>query len=204
MGKKQIHILLIDDDEDYLVLTRDYLSSIPDTVFIVDWKSGYDDGLAAIMEKRHDIYLVDYHLGGKNGLDLIKEAIGGGCRAPVILLTGQGERQIDLAAIEAGADDYLEKGELNARILERSIRYSIERKRLIVNLRDALERIRTLSGLLPICANCKKIRDDRGYWNKLEAYIQSHSNAEFSHGICPDCARKLYPELYADKSGRTE
>ena len=53
-----------------------------------------------------------------------------------------------------------------------------------------------ISGMLPICANCKKIRDDKGYWNQIEAYIGDHSEAEFSHGICPDCAKKLYPEFY--------
>jgi hypothetical protein len=59
-------------------------------------------------------------------------------------------------------------------------------------LRDALSQIKTLSGLIPICASCKKIRDDKGYWNQLEAFIQEHSEAEFSHGICPDCMKKLY------------
>jgi hypothetical protein len=59
-------------------------------------------------------------------------------------------------------------------------------------LRDALSQIKTLSGLIPICASCKKIRDDKGYWNQLETFIQEHSEAEFSHGICPDCMKKLY------------
>jgi K+-sensing histidine kinase KdpD len=73
-----------------------------------------------------------------------------------------------------------------------------KQRQLIAELREALSRIRTLSGLLPICASCKRIRDDQGYWNQLEAYIQEHSEVEFSHGICPECARKLYPELYQD------
>ena len=63
-------------------------------------------------------------------------------------------------------------------------------------LQDALARVKLLSGLLPICANCKKIRDDKGYWNQIEAYIRDHSEADFSHGICPECAKKLYPEFY--------
>lgn len=69
-----------------------------------------------------------------------------------------------------------------------------ERERLISELKEALGNIKTLSGLLPICASCKKIRDDNGYWNQLETYIEKHSEADFTHGICPDCARKLYPE----------
>ena len=71
-----------------------------------------------------------------------------------------------------------------------------ERERLIKKLQETLAEVKTLSGLLPICANCKKIRDDKGYWNQIEAYIGDHSEAEFSHGICPVCAKKLYPEFY--------
>ena len=65
----------------------------------------------------------------------------------------------------------------------------------ITELKQTIARVNTLSGLLPICANCKKIRDDKGYWNRLEGYIQDHSDAEFTHGICPDCVLTLYPEL---------
>ncbi|MCX5854579.1 MAG: hypothetical protein NTZ24_08445, partial [Deltaproteobacteria bacterium] len=71
-----------------------------------------------------------------------------------------------------------------------------EREKLIVELRDALSKIKTLSGMLPICASCKKIRDDTGYWNQIESYIKHHSEAEFSHGICPECAKILYPKHY--------
>ena len=65
----------------------------------------------------------------------------------------------------------------------------------ITELKHTIARVHTLSGLLPICSNCKKIRDDKGYWNLLEGYIQQHSEAEFTHGICPECIKKLYPEL---------
>ncbi len=67
-------------------------------------------------------------------------------------------------------------------------------------LREAVSKVKTLSGFLPICASCKKIRDDKGYWNQIESYIREHSEAEFSHSICPDCAEKLYPELYIAKT----
>jgi len=70
-----------------------------------------------------------------------------------------------------------------------------EREKLIKELKDALHEVNTLSGLLPICASCKKIRDDKGYWNQIESYIQDHSEAEFSHSLCPECLKKLYPEL---------
>jgi|WetSurSiteA1Bulk_404760.scaffolds.fasta_scaffold08304_2 PAS domain S-box-containing protein len=70
-----------------------------------------------------------------------------------------------------------------------------EREKLILELRTSLEKVKTLSGLLPICASCKKIRDDKGYWNQIESYIRDHSEAEFSHGICPECMKKLYPDF---------
>jgi len=79
-----------------------------------------------------------------------------------------------------------------------------EREALIDNLKTSLARVRKLSGLLPICASCKKIRDDKGYWNQIEAYIRDHSEAEFSHGICPECTRKLYPEYYRKESEKME
>ena len=70
-----------------------------------------------------------------------------------------------------------------------------EREKLIGELQEALAKVKTLSGFIPICASCKKIRDDKGYWNQIEAYLSAHSEMEFSHSVCPDCARKLYPEL---------
>ncbi|MFH1862062.1 MAG: PAS domain S-box protein [bacterium] len=76
-----------------------------------------------------------------------------------------------------------------------------ERERYIVELKEALDQIKTLSGLIPICAECKNIRDDTGYWNQVEAYIEKHSHAEFSHSICPECTKKLYPKYYEKKYG---
>ncbi len=74
-----------------------------------------------------------------------------------------------------------------------------EREQLITDLKDALAKVKTLSGFLPICASCKKIRDDHGYWASVEQYIEQHSETVFSHGICPSCAQKLYPEMFAEK-----
>ncbi len=79
-----------------------------------------------------------------------------------------------------------------------------ERERLIVDLQNALSEVKTLSGMLPICASCKKIRADEGYWQQIETYISEHSEAEFSHSICPECAKKLYPEYYNKIWGEEE
>lgn len=103
-----------------------------------------------------------------------------------------------LVELEASVSDFFQ-GERHyiitfVRDITERKKNSRERERLITELKDALANIKTLSGLLPICSSCKKIRDDTGYWNQLEIYIEKHSEADFTHGICPDCARKLYPE----------
>jgi len=74
-----------------------------------------------------------------------------------------------------------------------------ERDVLVRQLQHALANIKTLHGLLPICSSCKKIRDDHGYWNQLETYIGAHTDAEFTHGLCPECIQKLYPDYARDK-----
>jgi PAS domain S-box-containing protein len=79
-------------------------------------------------------------------------------------------------------------------------RAEAERERLIAELQEALAKIKTLRGLIPICAACKKIRDDQGYWQQVEVYVRDHSEAEFSHGLCPDCAQRLYPDLFKEEA----
>jgi hypothetical protein len=71
-----------------------------------------------------------------------------------------------------------------------------EKERLIQKLQEALDKIKTLRGLIPICASCKNIRDDKGFWHHVESYVRDHSEAQFSHGICPTCMKKLYPNLH--------
>lgn len=75
-----------------------------------------------------------------------------------------------------------------------------EHEKLIAQLQDALAKIKTLRGMVPICSNCKKVRNDKGFWEQVEAYVSEHTEAEFSHGMCPDCIKKLYPEYYGKKS----
>jgi signal transduction histidine kinase len=124
--RKEIKILLIDDDKEDFMITRDIIEEIPHRKYIVDWISSYNDALKSINSKGHNVYLIDYRLGARTGLELISEAIKGGCSSPLILLTGQGDMEIDEKAMKAGAADYLVKGNINPLQLERSIRYSIE------------------------------------------------------------------------------
>jgi signal transduction histidine kinase len=121
-----IKILLVDDDEEDFIITRDIINEVRHRKFRMEWIANYAQAEKIILEQRHDVYLIDYRLGAENGLDLIKKAILDGCRAPLILLTGQGDIETDEMAMKAGAADYLLKGRMNPNDLERSIRYSIQ------------------------------------------------------------------------------
>ncbi|MEM9002047.1 MAG: ATP-binding protein [Cyanobacteria bacterium P01_F01_bin.86] len=130
MQQKIYQVLLIDDDEDDYIVTRDYLSESEQEIFQLSWVDTYQEGLAVISQNQHDVYLLDYRLGQENGLELLKQALKLGCRQPIILLTGVGDHDIDQEAMAVGAADYLVKGNtLNGPLLERSILHSIERKR---------------------------------------------------------------------------
>jgi signal transduction histidine kinase len=126
---RALRVLIADDDEDDYVLTRDLLLRIGRPRFQLDWTPSYEGALAAIELNQHDVYLFDYHLGHSDGLELLREAMARGCKAPIILLTGNDNWETDVEAMKAGAADYLVKGQLDARLLERSIRYALERTR---------------------------------------------------------------------------
>ena len=136
MNQSVVRILLVEDDEDDYILLRDLLSEIRDVKFRLDWVTGGETALKSMRENDHDIYLVDYFLGDYHGLELMQEAIYKGCTAPIIILTGQGNREVDLAAMQAGAADYLVKGHIDASLVERSIRYALERNRLVNKLSE--------------------------------------------------------------------
>jgi two-component system, cell cycle sensor histidine kinase and response regulator CckA len=132
-------ILLLDDDEDDFVIARDMLAEIYGGKFELEWHSDYDKALAAACQNRHDVCLVDYRLGEKTGLEFLGEAIESGCRAPLILLTGQGDSEVDMEAMRAGAADFLTKGDITPPVLERSIRYSIQQSRTLAALRQTAD-----------------------------------------------------------------
>jgi len=129
----------------------------------------------------------------------------------IILTTAHSDANILLDSIDVGVDKYLLKPlDMDALysaidqcaetiVLERKIQQqNREKDELIAKLQEALENVKKLSGLIPICSHCKKIRNDEGYWKQIEGYISEHSEARFSHGICPDCAKKIYTEFLKD------
>lgn len=126
----KVRVLLVEDDEDDYVLTSSLLSEINEDRFVLEWVTTYDAAMEMIARNLHDVCLLDYRLGRHNGLDLLRDARAYGYTSPIILLTGQGDHEIDVEAMKAGAADYLIKGQLNASLLERSIRYAMEQKRI--------------------------------------------------------------------------
>jgi signal transduction histidine kinase len=129
MNDHKVKVLLIEDDEDDYLLVESIVREIVTSAYELDWVPTYDDGLKAMERGQHDVYLLDHRLGGRDGLDLLEEAINRGCRKPIVFLTGYGDYDIDLKAMKGGVSDYLDKSQITAPLLERSIRYAIERHR---------------------------------------------------------------------------
>lgn len=154
--------------------------------------------------------LLDWMMPGLDGAEVCRQLRAVPTAEPpyLILLTARTDKQDIVSGLDAGANDYIVKpydiAELQARLavgarmveLQAALaRRMAEREDLITQLQTALAEVKTLSGIIPICAGCKKIRDDGGFWGQVEAYISSRSLAKFSHGLCPECTDRLYPEL---------
>lgn len=174
MNDRLVKVLLIDDDEDYYVLVGDWLKEVAGANFQLEWVSTYSAAINQIALEQHDVYLVDYRLGDRNGLELLRQAIASGCTAPFIMLTGIGEHKIDLEAMQAGAVDYLEKSLINSAVLEKSLRYAIERKR-------SEQKIREQAALLDIATDAILVQDLQGkilFWNKGAEKLYGYSATE--------------------------
>src|SRR5581483_3809350 len=155
-----------------------------------------------------ELAILDWMMPEIDGLEICRRVRAGSRGLPtyIILLTARGKREDIVLGLQGGADDYVTKPfdleELRAR-LQVGVRIVQLQRALAIRVReleDALKRVKQLQGLIPICCYCKKIRDDENYWQQVENYISEHSDAQFSHGICPDCYTKyVQPEI--DKMG---
>jgi len=166
-----------------------------------------EEGIAGVRLDGVDVVLLDLGLPDSRGLATVTSFCAEFPKLPVIVMTGTDDEEMGLEALKHGAQDYLVKGRFDDRELKRVIRYAIERKGLlnekedlIARLQEALLRVRQLTGLLPTCADCKRIRTPEGKWVQMESYISSHSDAVFSHGFCDGCCQKRIKELDAEKA----
>ncbi|MFA6542326.1 MAG: response regulator [Bacteroidota bacterium] len=195
---KKIRVLIADDES----LISDVIQQrLEESGYAVAGRAGNGQQAVELAQSvKPDIILMDIRMPVMDGLEATKEILEKS-PAPVILLTAHDDRRFIDEASAAGAAGYLVKPS-STREIDRAITIGLARfkdmmelRRLNAELQAALENVRTLSGLLPICAWCKKIRTDEGYWQTVETFISNLSGAKFSHSICPDCHREQIAEL---------
>ncbi len=150
MSTETIHVLLVEDEPTDAEFTRAMLGQVHGAEVTLHWARTFAEGLAELESGRYDVALVDYMLGPDNGLDLVREAVRRELSTPMILLTGKGSRAIDLEAQQAGADDYLVKGQIDPASLERALRYTMDRTRTLRALQESEARFRGLFDHLPL------------------------------------------------------
>jgi DNA-binding NtrC family response regulator len=198
--KQKITVLVVEDSQDDYFFLKRVLDSSEEIEPIFFHEDRLDRAISVAKNKVIDVAIIDLCLPDSFGLDTYVAFHEKYPLIPTIIMTGYKDHQMAFAAVQKGAQDYLIKGEPSATAIIRTIRYAIERQRLTTELKTALDHIKQLQGMLPICSVCKNIRDDKGYWNRIESYISEHSEVKFSHGLCPDCARKIYPDLYSEEA----
>ncbi|HEA66636.1 MAG TPA: response regulator [Desulfobacterales bacterium] len=205
-AEEKFNILIVDDVSTNLKYLGSILSE--NERYEIEFATSGAEALGWVEEKDFDLILLDVMMPEMDGFEV--------CRRlkqdertreiPVIFLTARTETESLVRSFEAGGVDYVTKPfnplELSARVRTHLTLKAAQnhRQNLIKELETALREVKRLSGLLPICSYCKKIRDDDGYWQQVEMYVRDHSEAEFSHGICPECARKMFPEYLEEDS----
>ena len=189
-----IKVFLIEDSNDDAELIRRFLTAGQNMHIDVERVDTLSSALKRLGEEKYDVILSDLGLSDSWGLVTFGKVHASSPEVPVIVLTGLDDEAAALEAVHRGAQDYLVKSQIDSRNMIQVIRHSIERQRLMAQLANSLKEMKILQGLLPICASCKKICDDKGSWKQMESYISEHSQVQFSHGLCPDCATKTREE----------
>lgn len=197
----RMRILIADDDLTSRTVLTSVLQKLDyDVTALPDGQSAWE---ALQQNDAPRLVILDWLMPGIDGVELCRRIRSRETDQPpyLILLTTRAEKKDISEGLNSGANDYLTKpfdlSELRARLAVGARMIALQDRLFgkILELRDALEQIKTLRGIVPICSSCKKIRDDKGYWSQVEAYISRHSDATFSHGICPDCLHRLYPDI---------
>jgi len=202
-----MRILLVEDNKSDAAYIREMISEesgkdVDKAEYELISRDSHGKAMEYLAENTVDAILLDLSLPDSEGIDSVRRLIAREKNTPVIVLTGLADEAVAIQALQSGVQDYLNKDALCGDLLVRSLRYSMERfhnlqekEKLIRELQEALDNVKTLSGLLPICAKCKNIRTDDGYWMQVESYLRDYSGLNFTHSTCPECVKKLYPEL---------
>lgn len=185
-------LLMVDDNVFNLRLLSDCLSSVEFKLLVA--KDG-SEALERAESGKPDLILMDVMMPDINGFEICRKLKEKESTKdiPVIFITALSETEDKVQGFEAGGVDYITKPFRYEELLVR-IRTHLTIRWQHKKLEEALLKVKLLSGFIPICCNCKKIRNDEGFWEQIEVYIRERSEAEFSHSICPDCMKKLYPE----------
>ncbi|WP_339136833.1 MAG: response regulator [Candidatus Electrothrix sp. GW3-4] len=198
MPSEQDAILVVDDQPANLKVLLSFLQEHDYRVYMVD--SG-QRALDILPKIQPDLVLLDVMMPGMNGFEICKriKADKDLAALPVIFMTALDSVGDKMAGFSAGAVDYITKPFQQLEVLARINTHITLRKRER-ELEEALEEIKTLTGILPICSYCKQIRNDEGYWQQVEEYITEHSEAIFSHGVCPSCYQKVMNDLKKERA----
>ena len=200
--QKPLRVLIVDDQDSIRELLRRQLEKMGHTVV-----GKAVNGLQAIElteSLQPDIVVMDIEMPKMDGLEATRIILDKSPR-PVVLLTSHEDPEMVRRASQAGAGAYLLKppgaDEIERTMIIAAARFAdlMELRRLNSELQEALDNVKVLIGLLPICANCKSIRNDKGYWKAVEEYITDNTEAHFSHSLCPACIEKLYPDYTPKK-----
>ncbi len=194
-------ILIIDDEKPVRLSIEDSLSY--DNSYKLIFAENGREGLAILREHKPILILLDLKMPVMDGLEFLNTVrLKPADPYSIIVLTGHGNDDDIKKCYDFGINSFLRKPfniyELIGQVRNSIVRKSLEKKQRVTirKLKKAITEIKNLSGLLPICASCKKIRNDKGYWEQVESYIQKRSEAQFTHCTCPDCTKKLYPNHY--------
>lgn len=206
MQGKLIETLILEDDPEDMMILEKLIKGIKLRNIRYTTVTKLAQAVDALKKGGFDLVISDLTVPDSRGLQTFHALREASPRTPIILLTGMDDETMAVQAMQEGAQDYLIKGEITSNLLQRAARYAIERNtliqerlKLITGLTEAMSKVKMLTGLLPICAGCKKIRNDNGYWEQVENYLKAHSDIEFTHGFCPDCMQRLYPEFVDEK-----
>lgn len=200
----QVRIFVVEDDPNVSTVLTARLESLG-YLICGTAESGFE-AISGVYRHLPDLVTMDILLKGEmNGIEAAAK-ISEGSDVPIIFMTCLSDRQVFERAIQTNPFGYIVKpydiNELRSAIEIAIVKHRAakEREALIAQLKKALKEVKIVTGLLPICAACKRIRNnDDSSWQPIEDYIASHSDANFTHGICPDCAHRLYPDLYNNK-----
>lgn len=201
----KVKVLLVDGEDSQLLAIKGLLDKSELIDYELEHIIAYDVALRIIKQAYHDVYLVVCPQEHYESETFFSKALKMSGSTPFIFLGESGEEQLDIQLLRDGAEDFLALEGLTGVQLERAIRYSIVRMGRVRELNEFLTGFCKLSGEIPMCANCGKLKNEEGKWQEILTYIKEHTDLKFSHGLCHDCADKLYgsQKWYKDDKGHS-